>query len=175
MFNRQKCIKIASGAECLSLTVVDLRISVSLGVFSRSLYLLYFLRHLGCLFLSCSPYCLAAASPPSPIERVAVRSKEEECRQTKDGAPALRMAALLRGTWVRRGAGSLKRKGKKSKLANILFRRAAVRDGDATTFAAGLMSGCRHGAVRREDKQKLRSHFSSGWVLLPCAISYDSY
>lgn len=61
LFN--KYIKIAGGAERLSMTAVDLRISVSLGVFSRSLYSLYFLRHLGCLFLSCSLYRLAAALP----------------------------------------------------------------------------------------------------------------
>lgn len=44
------------------------------------------------------------------------------------------MAAVLRGTWVSRGAESLKWKGK-SKLANILFERSAARGGDATTFA----------------------------------------
>jgi len=65
----------------------------------------------------------------------------------------------------------LKQKGK-SKLANILFPRTAVWDSDATMFAG---ADVRLPAQRREDEQKPSSHFSSGWVLLPCAISYNSY
>lgn len=134
-----------------------------------------FLRHFGCLFLSRSPYRSAAALPwvyravPSrelPRLRSLRRGgalREGERSAGPRGAQPLEEGPGLAGEQSSKWAG-------KSKRANTLFQRTAAHDGDSTAFVA---ADVRPPARSCEDKQKPRSHFSSGWVLLPCAISRD--